>query len=49
MISTIMIGDGGREDSLRWKLEKESIPIKENSEFVNIGHEGPMADGLTVH
>ena len=25
MISTIMIGDGGREDSLRWKLEKESI------------------------
>jgi len=49
MISTIMIGDGGREDSLRWKLEKESIPIKENSEFVIIGPEGPIADGLTEH
>ena len=49
MISTIMIGDGGREDSLRWKLEKESIPIKENSEFVIIAPEGPIADGLTEH
>jgi len=49
MISTIMIGDGGREDSLRWKLEKESIPIKENSEFVIIGPEQPIADGLTEH
>jgi len=49
MISTIMIGNGGREDSLRWKLEKESIPIKENSEFVIIGPEGPIADGLTEH
>ncbi|SVA30229.1 uncharacterized protein METZ01_LOCUS83083, partial [marine metagenome] len=44
-----MIGNGGREDSLRWKLEKESIPIKENSEFVIIGPEGPIADGLTEH
>lgn len=44
-----MIGDGGREDSLRWKLEKESIPIKENSEFVIIGPEQPIADGLTEH
>ena len=49
MISTIMIGNGGREDSLRWKLEKENIPIKENSEFVIIGPEGPIADGLTEH
>ena len=49
MISTIMIGNGGREDSLRWKLEKESIPIKENSEFVIIGPEQPIADGLTEH
>ena len=49
MISTIMIGNGGREDSLRWKLEKENIPINENSEFVIIGPEGPIADGLTEH
>ena len=47
MISTIMIGDGGREDSLRWKLEKENISIHENSEFVIIGPEQPIADGLT--
>ena len=49
MISTIMIGNGGREDSLRWKLEKENIPINENSKFVIIGPEGPIADGLTEH
>ena len=49
MISIIMIGDGGREDSLRWKLEKENISIHENSEFVIIGPEGPIADGLTEH
>ena len=49
MISTIMIGDGGREDSLRWKLEKENISIHENSEFVIIGPEQPIADGLTEH
>ncbi len=44
-----MIGNGGREDSLRWKLEKENIPINENSKFVIIGPEGPIADGLTEH
>jgi len=49
MISTIMIGNGGREDSLRWKLEKENIPINENSKFVIIGPEDPIADGLTEH
>ena len=44
-----MIGNGGREDSLRWKLKQEGISFVENSNFVIIGPEQPIADGLTEH
>ena len=44
-----IIGNGGREASLRWKLEKEGVVFKENAPFVIIGPEQPIADGLTEH
>ena len=44
-----IIGNGGREASLRWKLEKEGVVFRENAPFVIIGPEQPIADGLTEH
>jgi len=44
-----IIGNGGREDSLRWKLSTEQVKVEsEVSEHLTIiGPEAPIAEGLT--
>ena len=44
-----IIGNGGREDSLRWKLSTEQVEVEsEVSEHLTIiGPEEPIAEGLT--
>ena len=51
-----IVGDGGREDSLRWKLTQEGADvfksgtyneIYDHNDLVIIGPEVPIADGLT--
>ena len=51
-----IVGDGGREDSLRWKLTHEGVDvfksgtyneIYDHNDLVIIGPEVPIADGLT--
>jgi|TARA_B110000263_G_scaffold232389_1_gene228411 phosphoribosylamine--glycine ligase len=44
-----IIGNGGREDSLRWKLSTEQVEVEsEVSEHLTIiGPEAPIAEGLT--
>tara|TARA_Y100000310_G_scaffold55771_1_gene51115 strand:+ start:1964 stop:3148 length:1185 start_codon:yes stop_codon:yes gene_type:complete len=43
-----IIGNGGREDSIRWKLRQEGVEIETdiNDNFVIIGPEQPIAEGL---
>ena len=44
-----IIGNGGREDSLRWKLQQEGVEIEPTVEhyLTVIGPEAPIAEGLT--
>ena len=44
-----IIGNGGREDSLRWKLQQEGVEIESTVEhyLTVIGPEAPIAEGLT--
>ena len=44
-----IIGNGGREDSLRWKLQQEGVEIEPTVEYylTVIGPEAPIAEGLT--
>jgi phosphoribosylamine--glycine ligase len=44
-----IIGNGGREDSLRWKLQQEGVEIEPTIEhyLTVIGPEAPIAEGLT--
>ena len=44
-----IIGNGGREDSLRWKLQQEGVEIEPTVEhyLTVIGSEAPIAEGLT--
>ena len=51
-----IVGDGGREDSLRWKLTQEGADvfksgtyneIYDHNDLVIIGPEVPIANGLT--
>ena len=44
-----IIGNGGREDSLRWKLQQEDVEIKPTvGDYLTvIGPEVPIAEGLT--
>ena len=45
-----IIGNGGREDSLRWKLQQEGVEIEPTVEhyLTVIGSEAPIAEGLTA-
>ncbi|MAH21714.1 MAG: phosphoribosylamine--glycine ligase [Thaumarchaeota archaeon] len=52
-MNVLVIGNGGREDSIRWKLRNEGIHILRNIEDVTskdlivIGPETPIENGLT--
>ena len=41
-----IIGNGGREHALAWKLTNENCTIEKDSDFVIIGPEVPIAKGL---
>ena len=41
-----VIGNGGREQSIRWKLEQEGHVLEEGADFVVIGPEVPIAQGM---
>ena len=41
-----IVGNGGREHALAWKLTNENCTIKKDSDFVIIGPEVPIAQGL---
>jgi len=44
-----VIGNGGREESLRWKLRQEGVKIESTVKdyLTVIGPEAPIAEGLT--
>ena len=44
-----IIGNGGREDALRWKLSAEQVEVKSeiSDHLTIIGPEAPIAEGLT--
>ena len=52
-MKVIVIGNGGREDSIRWKLKNEGISIfhdidtVSSEDLVVVGPEVPIAEGLT--
>ncbi len=41
-----IVGNGGREHALAWKLSNENCTIQKDSDFVIIGPEVPIAQGL---
>ena len=41
-----IVGNGGREHALAWKLTNENCTIEKDSDFVIIGPEVPIAQGL---
>ena len=43
-----IIGNGGREHALAWKLTNENCTIEKDSDFVIIGPEVPIAQGLVA-
>ena len=44
-----IIGNGGREDALRWKLSTEQVEVESeiSDHLTIIGPEAPIAEGLT--
>ena len=41
-----VIGNGGREKSIEWKLRKENHSITDDSDFIVVGPEAPIAEGM---
>ena len=53
-MKVVVVGNGGREDSICWKLRREDVEVfkssesifSENNDLVIIGPEAPIAEGL---